>query len=450
MEVLVVSLNIHPLQYNQVESFSGTEHKPGDMAYPDKQNTGEEDANFTGNQVKDVSFTIYDITEYYKEGEATDTAGNKITAKSIQREFYYNPATFLTNHNITTLTTTDPSTESTPAVSKELPIFNSEKKLYTAYLIVQNESGQDTLNKAYPMVVTMPVYLGNDQGNNTSDGELLTNIHLYPKMEKGSIFAEPKDPKVTTDPKDPKYPSNPKNPIDDPNYVGNKGIRQSVDYNQTITYGFNLTIPRGTLTNPEVNDYKISFNSTESADSKKYFENKNIKLYTKDGEVSSTLYTVSNSSITFRKSKTPAEILEGKVITVLFTTSLKDNTPPDEDIPLKVSGTTKDGDPVSFDLKSVYTGGSHFKVIDSNASNETTDYKQFITNSRFYITKKVDDQTYYAKVKTMQETEANTEQDETVMAEQFSNQNNTKSYTFVGWEKLTDQTQTQKTSWILQ
>ncbi len=445
-----VNLTIHALQYDQTDEDGDVNNGKGQHAIPNQQNTGSEmrvgeKGDFTGTPISGVTFDIYDITDFYKEGN------NGVTASAIQRAVYYEKDLKGTEgslvYNQENLKETTVKTDGDGKVQTEntLPVVEKEKNLFTAYLIVQRDSGKDTLNKAYPMVVTLPVFEHDSKtGENTSGGELLTNIHLYPKMEKGSIFAEPTDPKAPTDPNDPKYPvdptdpNNPENPVNDPDYVGNKGVRQSVDYNQTITYGFNLTIPRGTLTNDKAYSITINNKSGESY----LTDPKDIELYEKNTKIEKNLYDVSKDgkTITFKASNNYQSNLEGKIITVIFNSKLKDDAPLDTDFTKVVSGETKDRETVSFDLKSVYTGGSHFKVIDSNASNETTDYKQFITNSRFYITKKVDDQIYYAKVKTSQETEANTTQDETKMLEQFSDQKNTKSYKFVGWEKLTDQT----------
>ncbi|WP_297077335.1 pilin N-terminal domain-containing protein [uncultured Enterococcus sp.] len=451
-----VNLTIHALQYDQTDEDGDVNNGKGQHAIPNQQNTGSEmrvgeKGDFTGTPISGVTFDIYDITDFYKEGN------NGVTASDIQRAVYYKKVLTGTKgslvYNQDNLKETTVKTDGDGKVQTEntLPVVEKEKNLFTAYLIVQRDSGKDTLNKAYPMVVTLPVFERDSKtGENTSGGELLTNIHLYPKMEKGSIFAEPTDPKAPTDPNDPndpKYPvdptdpNNPENPVNDPDYVGNKGVRQSVDYNQTITYGFNLTIPRGTLTNPGGDDYKISFNSTDTkVDYSGHLNDKQIKLYTKDGEVPSALYKATNDSITFRKSSTPTDTLEGKVIRVLFTTSLKDTTPLDTDIPLKVSGTTKDGVPVSFDLKSVYTGGSHFKVIDSNADNKTTILTQFITNSRFYITKTEKGKQYFAEVTPGEEQvdTTKTETDDAKKQEEFVNSKRTKSFKFDKWTEITE------------
>lgn len=446
-----VNLTIHALQYKQTDEDGDVNNGKGQHAIPNQQNTGSEmivgeKGDFTGTPISGVTFDIYDITDFYKEGN------NGVTASAIQRAVYnktsLNGTTGSLVYDQSNLKETTNQTKDNGQVETNT-LHVVENNLFTAYLIVQKDSGKDTLNKAYPMVVTLPVFTRDGNGNNTSDGTLLTNIHLYPKMEAGSIFGEPTDPKTPTDPNDPKYPidpkdpSNPKNPVNDPDYVGNAGVRQSVDYNQTVTYGFNLTIPRGTLTNST--DYSITIrnkldsNNTETS----YLTNpKDIELYAKEKKIDESLYTVSNDgkTITFKASTNYQSNLEGKIITVIFNSKLNENAPLDTDFTKVVSGTTKDGDPASFDLKSVYTGGSHFKVIDSNASNATTDYKQFITNSRFYITKEINKETYYARVTTSQQTENNSQQDENTLSTQFLDQKNTKAYTFLGWEKLTSQT----------
>lgn len=353
------------------------------------QNTGlgtEQTANQgISTPVKGVEFTIYDISSEYNNGAKT-AAELQTKAAELQK----------TATSVGTATTDDKGLGTVSGIK-----VAHDEKLFGAYLIVQTKSVDSVKEVAAPMVVTMPAqYTANNEAKYFGDTNAENTIKLYPKMlEKGSVGepSNPVDPSNPTNPTDPSNPTNPtpKDPKDpkDPHNTDSeskKNIIQSVDYNEPIYFGHDATVPSNVSTDkPFTLTYtpakELTVDTKHVAISYKDDEGKLIVLTPDKG------YTVTpNTDKTFTIVITdPA--LKGKTVTVTYEATLKEGTTPG--VKLDSLVTTKDsaGNTETYPLKSVYTGGNNFKVVDSNTGED-------VKGGSFYLQKTVDGQTEYAKL----------------------------------------------------
>lgn len=353
------------------------------------QNTGlgtEQTANQgISTPVKGVEFTIYDISSEYNNGAKT-AAELQTKAAELQK----------TATSVGTATTDDKGLGTVSGIK-----VAHDEKLFGAYLIVQTKSVDSVKEVAAPMVVTMPAqYTANNEAKYFGDTNAEKTIKLYPKMlEKGSVGepSNPVDPSNPTNPTDPSNPTNPtpKDPKDpkDPHNTDSeskKNIIQSVDYNEPIYFGHDATVPSNVSTDkPFTLTYtpakELTVDTKHVAISYKDDEGKLIVLTPGKG------YTVTpNTDGTFTIVITdPA--LKGKTVTVTYEATLKDEATPG--VKLDSLVTTKDsaGNTETYPLKSVYTGGNNFKVVDSNTGED-------VKGGSFYLQKTVDGQTEYAKL----------------------------------------------------
>ncbi|MDO1600910.1 pilin N-terminal domain-containing protein [Enterococcus faecium] len=353
------------------------------------QNTGlgtEQTANQgISTPVKGVEFTIYDISSEYNNGAKT-AAELQTKAAELQK----------TATSVGTATTDDKGLGTVSGIK-----VAHDEKLFGAYLIVQTKSVDSVKEVAAPMVVTMPAqYTANNEAKYFGDTNAENTIKLYPKMlEKGSVGepSNPVDPSNPTNPTDPSNPTNPtpKDPKDpkDPHNTDSeskKNIIQSVYYNEPIYFGHDATVPSNVSTDkPFTLTYtpakELTVDTKHVAISYKDDEGKLIVLTPGKG------YTVTpNTDGTFTIVITdPA--LKGKTVTVTYEATLKEGTTPG--VKLDSLVTTKDsaGNTETYPLKSVYTGGNNFKVVDSNTGED-------VKGGSFYLQKTVDGQTEYAKL----------------------------------------------------
>lgn len=353
------------------------------------QNTGlgtEQTANQgISTPVKGVEFTIYDISSEYNNGAKT-AAELQTKAAELQK----------TATSVGTATTDDKGLGTVSGIK-----VAHDEKLFGAYLIVQTKSVDSVKEVAAPMVVTMPAqYTANNEAKYFGDTNAENTIKLYPKMlEKGSVGepSNPVDPSNPTNPTDPSNPTNPtpKDPKDpkDPHNTDSeskKNIIQSVDYNEPIYFGHDATVPSNVSTDkPFTLTYtpakELTVDTKHVAISYKDDEGKLIVLTPDKG------YTVTpNTDKTFTIVITdPA--LKGKTVTVTYEATLKEGTTPG--VKLDSLVTTKDsaGNTETYPLKSVYTGGNNFKVVDSNTGED-------VKGGSFYLQKTVDGHTEYAKL----------------------------------------------------
>lgn len=356
------------------------------------QNTGlgtEQAANQgISTPVEGVEFTIYDISAEYNNGAKTATELQN-NAEQLQK----------TATAVGTATTDADGLGTVSGIK-----VAHDTNLFGAYLIVQTkfvDSVKEEKVVAAPMVVTMPSqYTTNNETKYFGDTDAESTIELYPKMlEKGSVGepTNPVDPSNPTNPTDPSNPTNPTptDPTDpkDPHNTDSeskKDIIQSVDYNESIYFGHDVTVPSNvskdkpfTLTYTPAKELTVDTNHVA------------ISYQDKDGKLVVLTpgqgYTVTpNTDGTFTIVITdPA--LKGKTVTVTYEASVKEGTAPGTELKSKVSATDSSGIIGSYDLKSVYTGGNNFKVVDSNTGAD-------VNGGSFYLQKTVDESTQYAKL----------------------------------------------------
>ena len=353
------------------------------------QNTGlgtEQTANQRiSTPVKGVEFTIYDISSEYNNGAKT-AAELQTKAAELQK----------TATSVGTATTDDKGLGTVSGIK-----VAHDEKLFGAYLIVQTKSVDSVKEVAAPMVVTMPAqYTANNEAKYFGDTNAENTIKLYPKMlEKGSVGepSNPVDPSNPTNPTDPSNPTNPtpKDPKDpkDPHNTDSeskKNIIQSVYYNEPIYFGHDATVPSNVSTDkPFTLTYtpakELTVDTKHVAISYKDDEGKLIVLTPGKG------YTVTtNTDGTFTIVITdPA--LKGKTVTVTYEATLKEGTTPGVKLDSLVTTKYSAGNNETYPLKSVYTGGNNFKVVDSNTDED-------VKGGSFYLQKTVDGQTEYAKL----------------------------------------------------
>lgn len=360
------------------------------------QNTGL-DTEQTANQgistpVKGVEFTIYDISSEYNNGAKTaaelQTKAAELQTKAAELQ--------KTATSVGTATTDDKGLGTVSGIK-----VAHDEKLFGAYLIVQTKSVDSVKEVAAPMVVTMPAqYTANNEAKYFGDTNAENTIKLYPKMlEKGSVGepSNPVDPSNPTNPTDPSNPTNPtpKDPKDpkDPHNKDSeskKNIIQSVDYNEPIYFGHDATVPSNVSTDKP-------FTLTYTPAKELTVDTKHVAISYKDDEGKLIVLTpgkgytvIPNTDGTFTiVIKDPA--LKGKTVTVTYEATLKEGTTPG--VKLDSLVTTKDsaGNTETYTLKSVYTGGNNFKVVDSNTGED-------VKGGSFYLQKTVDGQTEYAKL----------------------------------------------------
>ena len=347
------------------------------------QNTGlgtEQTANQgISTPVKGVEFTIYDISSEYNNGAKT-AAELQTKAAELQK----------TATSVGTATTDDKGLGTVSGIK-----VAHDEKLFGAYLIVQTKSVDSVKEVAAPMVVTMPAqYTANNEAKYFGDTNAENTIKLYPKMlEKGSV-GEPSNPVDPSNPTNPTDPSNPTNPTPkDPHNTDSeskKNIIQSVDYNEPIYFGHDATVPSNVSTDkPFTLTYtpakELTVDTKHVAISYKDDEGKLIVLTPGKG------YTVTPNTDGIFTIVITDPALKGKTVTVTYEATLKEGTTPG--VKLDSLVTTKDsaGNTEKYPLKSVYTGGNNFKVVDSNTGED-------VKGGSFYLQKTVDGQTEYAKL----------------------------------------------------
>lgn len=355
----------------------------------DTQNTGlgtEQAANQgISTPVEGVEFKIYDISAEYNNGAKT-AAELQAMAADLQK----------TAVAVGTATTNAKGLGTVSGIK-----VAHDEKLFGAYLIVQTKSVDSVKEVAAPMVVTMPSqYTTNNETKYFGDANAESTIKLYPKMlEKGSVGepTNPVDPSNPTNPTDPSNPSNPTptDPTDpkDPHNTDSeskKNIIQSVDYNESIYFGHDVTVPSNVSKDKP-------FTLTYTPAKELTVDTKHVAISYKDDKGNLVVltpgqgYTVTpNTDGTFTIAITdPA--LKGKTVTVTYEASVKEGTAPGTKLDSSVATKDSAGNTETYPLKSVYTGGNNFKVVDSNTGAD-------VNGGSFYLQKTVDGSTQYAKL----------------------------------------------------
>ena len=136
----------------------------------DKQNTGDLMPNFGGEALPNVGFTVYDITDEYIE-ELTKTGdAQKATDEMVNK---YTDATPTTE-----VAAAQKLTDKNGDVTFEGLATKADDKFKT-YIVLETKTPSAINTKAAPMVLTMPMYAYDSNGEVTS--KVLENIHVYPK-----------------------------------------------------------------------------------------------------------------------------------------------------------------------------------------------------------------------------------------------------------------------------
>ncbi|MEY8584314.1 SpaH/EbpB family LPXTG-anchored major pilin [Ligilactobacillus animalis] len=136
----------------------------------DKQNTGDLMPNFGGEALPNVGFTVYDITDEYIEKLTETGDAQKATDEMVNK---YTDATPTTE-----VAAAQKLTDKNGDVTFEGLATKADDKFKT-YIVLETKTPSAINTKAAPMVLTMPMYAYDSNGEVTS--KVLENIHVYPK-----------------------------------------------------------------------------------------------------------------------------------------------------------------------------------------------------------------------------------------------------------------------------
>ncbi|WOY88514.1 SpaH/EbpB family LPXTG-anchored major pilin [Ligilactobacillus murinus] len=133
------------------------------------QNTGELMPNFGGEALPNVGFTVYDITNEYIEKLTETKDAQEATAAMVSKYTDAKPAIVAAEQKLT---------DKNGDVTFEGLATKVDDKFKT-YIVLETKSSSAITTKAAPMVLTMPMYAYDSDGEVTS--KVLENIHVYPK-----------------------------------------------------------------------------------------------------------------------------------------------------------------------------------------------------------------------------------------------------------------------------
>ncbi|MEY8737636.1 SpaH/EbpB family LPXTG-anchored major pilin [Lactobacillus sp. AN1001] len=136
----------------------------------DKQNTGDLMPNFGGEALPNVGFTVYDITDEYIEKLTETGDAQKATDEMVNK---YTDATPTTE-----VAAAQKLTDKNGDVTFEGLATKADDKFKT-YIVLETKTPSAITTKAAPMVLTMPMYAYDSNGEVSS--KVLENIHVYPK-----------------------------------------------------------------------------------------------------------------------------------------------------------------------------------------------------------------------------------------------------------------------------
>lgn len=134
------------------------------------QNTGELMPNFGGEALPNVGFTVYDITDEYIEKLTETEDAQEATVAMVNK---YTDATPTTE-----VAAAQKLTDKNGDVTFEGLATKADDKFKT-YIVLETKTPNAITTKATPMVLTMPMYAYDSNGEVTS--KVLENIHVYPK-----------------------------------------------------------------------------------------------------------------------------------------------------------------------------------------------------------------------------------------------------------------------------
>lgn len=134
------------------------------------QNTGELMPNFGGEALPNVGFTVYDITDEYIKKLTETKDAQEATAAMVNK---YTDATPTTE-----VAAAQKLTDKNGDVTFEGLATKADDKFKT-YIVLETKTPSAINTKAAPMVLTMPMYAYDSNGEVTS--KVLENIHVYPK-----------------------------------------------------------------------------------------------------------------------------------------------------------------------------------------------------------------------------------------------------------------------------
>lgn len=140
-----------------------------------KENTGSEDASFTGEPLDGAEFTVYDVTAQYKGLRSGDNPLSPADAiAKLQKEYVANE----TNKVIAGTTSNGGL-----VTFSDLALKAADGKTDQVYLFLETKTPNtvSVTQKSAPIVLGMPIYKLDAEGKSTDT--LNTDIHLYPKNE---------------------------------------------------------------------------------------------------------------------------------------------------------------------------------------------------------------------------------------------------------------------------
>lgn len=151
------------------------------------QNTGDLMPNFGGEALPNIGFTVYDITDEYIE-KLTETKDAQAATDAMVTKYTDNkPVTVVAEQKLT---------DKNGDVTFEGLATKAGDKFKT-YIVLETKSSSAITTKAAPMVLTMPMYAYDKNGEVTS--KVLENIHVYPKNVEAADNYEGKITKELVD-----------------------------------------------------------------------------------------------------------------------------------------------------------------------------------------------------------------------------------------------------------
>ncbi|MDM8212358.1 pilin N-terminal domain-containing protein [Enterococcus hirae] len=162
------------------------------------QNTGEIMSSFDGDPVKNVGFTIFDISDAFYKFIADNKNNTTIpdlgaaALEQIQKDAANLSPTQLEAKYGTPVKKEQKTDDAGVVTFTELPHYNDKEAI--AYMAVETSTPGETsiIKKAAPITFAMPVYkidIDKD-GKITYKDEINTDIHFYAKNEKGTYDKE--------------------------------------------------------------------------------------------------------------------------------------------------------------------------------------------------------------------------------------------------------------------
>ncbi|WP_025087129.1 SpaH/EbpB family LPXTG-anchored major pilin [Ligilactobacillus apodemi] len=150
------------------------------------QNTGNIMSDFGGDALPNVGFTVYDITDEYIK-EVSGSTAEDATAALVEKYTNATPANVAADQKLT-----DKNGDVTFS-----GLDTKAGNEFKTYIILETKSPSAIVEKAAPIVLTMPVYAYDANGQVTTN--VLSDIHVYPKNAENNDNYEGKISKELVD-----------------------------------------------------------------------------------------------------------------------------------------------------------------------------------------------------------------------------------------------------------